>query len=143
MPISPPSRTFWGIPILPRLKRYCRVSNVKAQRDYYTAIELVMQRSQRGKDEESSSMMSRKKTPGRRPDQREIRVLVPTRKDETPEQGKNAGYTAGERRETSVPQFPADVKHEPGDGVSEEAMRNDEFRYRRYPGEAIMRHQCP
>lgn len=114
-------------------QRYCRVSNVKAQRDYYTAIELVMQRSQRGEDEESSSMMSRRKTPGRRPDQREIRVLVPTRKDETPEQGKNAGYAGGERRETSVPQFPADVKHEPGDDVSEEAMRNDEFRYRRYP----------
>jgi site-specific recombinase XerD len=29
-------------------QRYCRVSNVKVQRDYYHAIEIVMQRSQRG-----------------------------------------------------------------------------------------------
>jgi site-specific recombinase XerC len=27
-------------------QRYCRVSNVKLQRDYYKAIELVMQRGQ-------------------------------------------------------------------------------------------------
>lgn len=27
-------------------QRYCRVSNVKVQRDYYHAIELVMQRNQ-------------------------------------------------------------------------------------------------
>ena len=27
-------------------QRYCRVSNVKVQRDYYNAIELVMQRGQ-------------------------------------------------------------------------------------------------
>jgi len=29
-------------------QRYCRVSNLKVQRDYYNAIELVMQRSQTG-----------------------------------------------------------------------------------------------
>ena len=29
-------------------QRYCRVSNLKVQRDYYNAIELVMQRSQAG-----------------------------------------------------------------------------------------------
>jgi site-specific recombinase XerD len=29
-------------------QRYCRVSNLKVQRDYYNAIELVMQRSQQG-----------------------------------------------------------------------------------------------
>jgi site-specific recombinase XerC len=28
-------------------QRYCRVSNVKVQRDYYHAIEIVMQRGQR------------------------------------------------------------------------------------------------
>ena len=29
-------------------QRYCRVSNLKVQRDYYAAIEVVMQRAQRG-----------------------------------------------------------------------------------------------
>jgi hypothetical protein len=29
-------------------QRYCRVSNLKVQRDYYNAIEVVMQRSQAG-----------------------------------------------------------------------------------------------
>ena len=29
-------------------QRYCRVSNLKVQRDYYNAIEVVMQRSQSG-----------------------------------------------------------------------------------------------
>ena len=29
-------------------QRYCRVSNLKVQRDYYKAIELVMERTQRG-----------------------------------------------------------------------------------------------
>ncbi len=29
-------------------QRYCRVSNVKVQRDYYHAIEIIMQRSQSG-----------------------------------------------------------------------------------------------
>ncbi|MDD5008226.1 MAG: hypothetical protein PHC68_07460, partial [Syntrophorhabdaceae bacterium] len=29
-------------------QRYCRVSNVKIQRDYYNAIEVVMQRNQAG-----------------------------------------------------------------------------------------------
>ena len=29
-------------------QRYCRVSNLKVQRDYYNAIEVVMQRSQQG-----------------------------------------------------------------------------------------------
>ncbi len=28
-------------------QRYCKVSNIKVQRDYYTAIEIIMQRSQR------------------------------------------------------------------------------------------------
>ena len=32
-------------------QRYCRVSNVKVQRDYYNAIELVMQRGQSSADE--------------------------------------------------------------------------------------------
>ena len=33
-------------------QRYCRVSNLKVQRDYYVAIEVVMQRSQRTDEEE-------------------------------------------------------------------------------------------
>jgi site-specific recombinase XerD len=33
-------------------QRYCRVSNLKVQRDYYNAIELVMQRTQRGEHRE-------------------------------------------------------------------------------------------
>ena len=37
-------------------QRYCRVSNLKVQRDYYKAIELVMQRSQAG-DEDMSGML--------------------------------------------------------------------------------------
>ena len=33
-------------------QRYCRVSNLKVQRDYYNAIELVMERTQRGEHRE-------------------------------------------------------------------------------------------
>ena len=29
-------------------QRYCRVSNLKVQRDYYTAMEVVMERGQAG-----------------------------------------------------------------------------------------------
>jgi len=37
-------------------QRYCRVSNLKVQRDYYKAIELVLERSQSG-DEDMSGML--------------------------------------------------------------------------------------
>jgi site-specific recombinase XerD len=33
-------------------QRYCRVSNLKVQRDYYKAIEVVMQRTQSREDDE-------------------------------------------------------------------------------------------
>jgi len=39
-------------------QRYCRVSNLKVQRDYYNAIELVMQRSHAGSG--SGQLLSKK-----------------------------------------------------------------------------------
>ncbi|MCX5803981.1 MAG: tyrosine-type recombinase/integrase, partial [Proteobacteria bacterium] len=33
-------------------QRYCKVSNLKVQRDYYKAIEVVMQRTQSGGEDE-------------------------------------------------------------------------------------------
>ena len=33
-------------------QRYCRVSNLKVQRDYYKAIEVVLQRTQSREDDE-------------------------------------------------------------------------------------------
>ena len=47
-------------------QRYCQVSNLKVQRDYYHAIELVMQRSQEG-----DGFASR----GRQPERSNVRVL--------------------------------------------------------------------
>ena len=47
-------------------QRYCQVSNLKVQRDYYNAIELVIQRSQEG-----DGFASR----GRQPERSNVRVL--------------------------------------------------------------------
>jgi hypothetical protein len=46
-------------------QRYCKVSNLKVQRDYYSAIELVMQRTQRGKDVQSPDTPVKTCTPSR------------------------------------------------------------------------------
>ena len=40
-----PSRTSWGIQIT-TTQRYCRVANLKVQRDYYKAMKVVLQRTQ-------------------------------------------------------------------------------------------------
>jgi len=54
-------------------QRYCRVSNVKVQRDYYAAIERVMQRSQ----EEGAQVKPRSPAPSERKTRRtNIRLVV-------------------------------------------------------------------
>lgn len=55
-------------------QRYCKVSNLKVQRDYYQAIEVVMQRSQ-GRDEPCEQEHHQRKT---------TKVVVPLKKEEPP-----------------------------------------------------------
>ncbi len=51
-------RDLLGHTHLPTTQRYCKVSNVKVQRDYYHAMDLVMQRGQRLKEESLDRMKS-------------------------------------------------------------------------------------
>jgi site-specific recombinase XerC len=44
-------------------QRYCRVSNVKVQRDYYNAMELVMQRGKRKTTYTGKNHLDRKDVP--------------------------------------------------------------------------------
>lgn len=57
-------------------QRYCRVSNLKVQRDYYAAIERVMQRSQDVRPDVKTWPSEQKRR------QTNVRVLVPKKKGE-------------------------------------------------------------
>jgi len=48
----PPPQDLLGHGQITTTQRYCRVSNLKVQRDYYKAIEVVMQRTQSREDDE-------------------------------------------------------------------------------------------
>ena len=68
-------------------QRYCRVSNLKVQRDYYAAIERVMQRSQEERDHVKAWPYQRSEQKRR---QANVRVLVPKKKKgEPPHHGGN------------------------------------------------------
>jgi hypothetical protein len=55
-----PSRISWGMVRLRQPSGYCRVANLKVQRNYYKAMQIVLQRTQAqekdDKDEESMNL---------------------------------------------------------------------------------------
>lgn len=116
-------------------QRYCQVSNLKVQRDYYTAIELVMQRSQEGRPDVDTSVKPwpslRSGTSGRPEKQLDHRLkktavrLVRNKKEETrspaaekttrlaPEEKKGPLKIAGASSSQAMPGEGRPVKHNP------------------------------